>query len=321
MDGRYGHPDARSGDARRRATNTQAYHEPRTIRRYRGVGVSLDTYPPAPTPSIQGSASQYSRESYHASPYHTLSHHTEAGNEYLPRSSTGSESISWRADTQSFAAATSSMSTSSDHWNLRHPRMMDVSQEQSYSPLSSTIDPLDSLQHRSNEAGPRLGVVPDDQSNSFWGLQDHCVDPASLQLSNRIQGQDEAEPWSSLHPRHTVPGRGYTDQGEQAMTWGSGDLGFVPTTLLSGMHSASVPPGRQEISETAFNSDIEDIISSSQIFETNMHHLQQAPYGINHPGNNVSSDRVAFQYRLDRAETPHNAEADVAYGQEDNLLV
>lgn len=215
MDRYHGYSDARSGHTHRRAppaTNTQAHHEPSVGMRYTGAGVSLNTYPPVPTPSIQGSAYQHSRKSYHASPYHPLSHPTEAGNEYLPqhqtelRSSTGSEPTSWRADSQSFAAATSSMSTSSDHWNLRHPRMMDSSQEQSYSPLPFTIDRLESLQHRSDEAGPRPNVMPDGQSNSSCDPHDRYVDPALLQLSSRFQGQDKAEPWSSLHPRYTVPG-------------------------------------------------------------------------------------------------------------------
>lgn len=332
MAGDYSHTMARSDNTRRRApsaTNTQAHQEPSTIRHYTAVDASLNPYFPAPAPSIQDYAYQHPSGSYLASPYQSWSHHTGAGNEYLPQqqsepqSSTGSERTSWRADTQSFAAATSSISTPSDHWNLRHLRMMDSSQERFGSPLPFTIDRLESLQHRSNEASPRTSLMPGGQSDSFWDSRDLYVNPASLQLSERFQSQDGAEPWSSFNSRCRTPDRGHTTQEQRAIPWSSDDLDPVSTALLGSMHGASIQPEHPQISEKAFNSDIKTImdgLSNSQILESNLQHLRRASREINHPGT-VSPDRVAFQYRLDRAETPQSAETDVAYCQQDNLVV
>ena len=333
MDRRHDHLDARSGNTRRRAqpaNNTQASHEPMTIRRYRGVDVTSNAYAPAPTPSIQNPAYQHPNGPYQASPYQSLSRHTEAGNEYLPqyqaepRSSTGSEQTSWCAYTQSSVAATSSISTSSEHQSLQHPRMTDPYREQTHSLLPSTTSRLGPLQQRSNEADSRLSPMPDGDSNSFWDPRNLYVDPARLQLSEGYQSQDGVEPWSSFNSRHQAPERGYIDQEQGATLWGSGNLGCMSAVLMSCVNGASIRPEHQETSEEAFNSDIENImedLSNSQVLESNAQHLQQASYGINHPRNNVPPDRVAFQCRLDRAETPHNTETDVAYDQQDNPLV
>lgn len=334
MDRRHDHFDARSGNTRRRvqpATNTQAYHEPMTIRRYRGVDVTSNTYAPAPTPSVQGPAYQHPNGPYQVSPCQSLSRHTEAGNEYLPhyqaepRSSTGSERTSWCAYTQSSDAATSSISTPSEHQSLQHPRMTDPYRGQTHSLLPSTTSRLGPLQQRSNEADPRISPMPDGHSNSFWDPRNLYVDPARLQFSEGYQSQDEVAPWSSFNSRYQAPERGYTDQEQEETLWGSGNLGGVSTALLGCDNGISIQPEHQETSERAFNSDIENIImedlSNSQILESNAPHLQQASYGVNHPRNNVPLDRVAFRYRLDRAETPHNTETDVAYVQQNNLLV
>jgi hypothetical protein len=333
MDGRYDYPDARSGHTRRRAqpaTNTQAYHEPRTSRRYRGVDVLLNAYSPAPPPSIQGSASQYPRGSYHASPYQSFSHHTEAGNEYVPqyqaepRSSTGSERTSWQADTQSSVAATSSISTPSDHQSLQDARMIDAYRGQSHSLLPSTISQLASLQQRSNEAEPTLNLMPDGHSNSFWDPRNLCIDPARLQLSDGFQSQDEAEPWSLFNSRYQAPERGYTDQEQEATPWGSGYLGSVPTPFLSGIHGASVPSEHQEMSKEAFNIEVESIMGglpTSQGFESKEQPSQQISYGVDQCENGYPPNGVAFRCRVDRAATPLNAETDVAYDQQGNLLV
>ena len=333
MAGCYGHPDARSSHTRCHAppaTNTQGHHEPSTSMRYTGAGVSLNTYSPVPTPSIQGPAYQYLRGSYPASPYQSSSHHTEAGIEYLPqqqtepRSSTGSERISWQAETQSFAAATSSRSTSSDHWNLRHPQMMDSSHEQPCSPVPFTIDRLGAPQHRSNEAGPRPSVMQNSQSNSFWDPRDGCVDPARLQLSDQFYSREGAEPWSSLNSRYRVSEHVFTDQWQEAIPCGPGDLRSVPTTPLSGIYGASVSSERQNMSKEAFDFDVENImdgVPTSHGFESKEQPPQQVSYGIDPYGNDFPSNGVAFQYRLDRAETPFDAGMDVESGQRDSRLV
>ncbi|OSS45598.1 hypothetical protein B5807_09441 [Epicoccum nigrum] len=62
-------------------------------------------------------------------------------------------------------------------------------------------------------------------------------------------------------------------------------------------------------------------LPTSQGFQSEEQPPQQVPHGIDPCGNNFPSNRVAFQYRLDRAETPFDAEADATDDQQDNLLV
>jgi hypothetical protein len=186
------------------------------------------------------------------------------------------------------------------------------------------MDRRESLQLMSNEASRRSSIMQDGLSNSFWDPQGLYVDPARLQLSEGIQSQDDAEPWSLFNSRYQVPDRGYTYQEQEATPWGSGNLGSVPTPFLSGIYGASVPSEHQEMSEEAFNIEVESIMGghpTSQGFESEEQPPQQITYGVNQCENGYPPNRVAFQCRVDRAATPHNAETDVAYDQQDNLLV
>lgn len=314
MDKNHRHLDRLSGDICHRTpptTNTRVDHEPGTFTRYTGVDVSVSTSPPALVPSMQGSAYLHSGGYHYASPYRYPSHHTGVGDEFLsqhqtePRSSASSDRILWRADTQSFAAGTSTISTLSDHQNLLYPRIATSSWGQFDSPLPPTTDRRRSLQHGFKETDPRLSVIIYDQPKPY-------VDPARLQ---------KAEPWSLLNSRYRVSEHG---QDPEAILWGSGGLDSVPKTLLSGTCDASVPSEHQEMSREAFDFDIENIMEglpTSQGVQSEEQPPQQVPHGIDPCGNNFPSNRVAFQYRLDRAETPFDAEADATDDQQDNLLV
>jgi hypothetical protein len=164
--------------------------------------------------------------------------------------------------------------------------------------------------------------MQDGHSNSFWDPQGLYVDPARLQLSEGIQSQDDAEPWSLFNSRYQAPERGYTYQEQEATPWGSGNLSSVPTTFWGGIHGASVSSEHQEMSKEAFNIEVESIMGgTSQGLDIEEQPPQQISYEVDQYGNGFPPNGVAFQCRVDRAATPLNAETDVAYDQRDNLLV
>lgn len=78
------------------------------------------------------------------------------------------------------------------------------------------------------------------------------------------------------------------------------------------------------MSKEAFDFDVENImdgVPTSHGFESKEQPPQQVSYGIDPYGNDFPSNGVAFQYRLDRAETPFDAGMDVESGQRDSRLV
>lgn len=287
----------------------------------------------APTLLDDGSYWSHSTDSCEAVPYQSSSYKAPTGYAYLQQqqaetqTSRDSEQTSWQAGAQSVVAATASTSASSNELTaqgIQHRQMPGSCRNQPHSPLLSTIDQLVSLQVRSDEVPSSFDDLSAGRADSSWPQNSQYVNPAQLQLPAGLQSQNEAGPWSTINPHNSISHREFEYQEQERTSVPLDGTGCLPTDLFSQNHGSLMPPEHTGMSNAAFNSDIEDIMSNSTTIrecEGYSQPLDLATHQIDQSQNNLPYEGVAFHCRLERAGTPQEVSTSGSYGQSDHRLV
>lgn len=148
-----------------------------------------------------------------------------------------------------------------------------------------------------------LGV----QSGSSVDLASPCVDPAQLQLSYPFGSQTGTAPWSTANPRVGDFQSASVEQAPKASSMHRPTLSSTSAAAYSGGDWSSRYSEVPDMSETAFSSDVEDIVNSCITLRDVKERGRAVDQRTNrsvHTEGEMSRNAVAFQYRVEREETP-----------------